>query len=105
MARKFDKRGWNRQFKWQPLRTDRWDPFPKDRLPFVDDFSIGNYQYSKKIPPRRDFIPETPQQQRPQGAELISPAFGQHVPWDTPWNNRIGSNRIIPEHHNFGFMP
>ena len=41
MPRRFDKRDWNRQFKWQPLRVDRWDPFPKDHLPFIDDFSAG----------------------------------------------------------------
>ena len=39
MPRKYDKRGWNRQFKWKPLRRDRWDPFPKDHLPFIDDYS------------------------------------------------------------------
>ena len=103
MARKFDKRGWNRQFKWQPLRTDRWDPFPKDRLPFVDDFSESKRFHAWRPSPIHEI--GTPQQPRPQGAEIISPAFGQHVPWDTPWNNRIGNNRIIPEHHNFGFMP
>lgn len=42
MPRRFDKRGWNRQFKWQPVRSDRWDPFPKDHLPFVDDYSALN---------------------------------------------------------------
>ena len=39
MPRRFDSRGWNRQFKWQPVRSDRWDPFPKDHLPFIDGFS------------------------------------------------------------------
>lgn len=39
MPLRYDKRDWNRQFKWQPVRSDRWDPFPKDHLPFVDDFS------------------------------------------------------------------
>jgi len=43
MVRKFGKYGWNRQFKNKPLRRDRWDPFPKDHLPFVDDFSIGAF--------------------------------------------------------------
>ena len=43
MARKFGKYGWNRQFKNKPLRRDRWDLFPKDHLPFVDDFSVGNF--------------------------------------------------------------
>ena len=36
MPRKFDKYGWNRQFKWQPV--SKRHPFPY-RLPFVDDFS------------------------------------------------------------------
>lgn len=40
MPRRFDKLGLNRQFKWRPVRRDRWDPFPKDHLPFVDDFSM-----------------------------------------------------------------
>lgn len=47
MARKFGRYGWNRQFKNKPLRRDRWDPFPKDHLPFVDDFSIGAYVAKK----------------------------------------------------------
>ena len=47
MARKFGKYGLNRQFKWKPLRRDRWDPFPKDHLPFIDDFSVGAYGVKK----------------------------------------------------------
>ena len=47
MARKFGKYGWNRQFKNKPLRRDRWDPFPKDHLPFVDDFSVGAFVAKK----------------------------------------------------------
>jgi len=44
MPRRFDRKtGWNRQFKWKPLRRDRWDPFPKDHLPFIDDFSVLSY--------------------------------------------------------------
>lgn len=44
MPRRFDRKtGWNRQFKWKPLRRDRWDPFPKDHLPFIDDFSVGAF--------------------------------------------------------------
>ena len=38
MSRKFDKYGWNRQFKWHPV--SRRHPFPY-HLPFVDDFSIA----------------------------------------------------------------
>lgn len=43
MPRKFDKRGWNRQFKWQPC--SKAHPWPY-RLPFVDDYSpaAGNYK-------------------------------------------------------------
>lgn len=37
MPRKFDKYGWNRQFKWQPVSKPH--PFPY-RLPFVDDYSV-----------------------------------------------------------------
>jgi len=45
--RKFNKRyGWNNQFKNRPLRSDRWDPFPKDHLPFTDDYSVQNFVYS-----------------------------------------------------------
>ena len=47
MARKFGTYGWNRQFKNKPLRRDRWDPFPKDHLPFVDDFSLRAYGLKK----------------------------------------------------------
>lgn len=48
MPRRFDRKtGWNRQFKWKPLRRDRWDPFPKDHLPFLDDFSVGAYVAKK----------------------------------------------------------
>lgn len=48
MPRRFDRKtGWNRQFKWKPLRRDRWDPFPKDHLPFIDDFSVGTYGVKK----------------------------------------------------------
>ena len=38
MPRKFDKYGWNRQFKWHPV--SRRHPFPY-HLPFVDDFSVA----------------------------------------------------------------
>ena len=48
MARKFGKYGWNRQFKNKPLRRDRWDPFPKDHLPFIDDFSVLAYGAKKQ---------------------------------------------------------
>lgn len=52
--RKLDKFGFNTQFKWQPVRRDRWDPFPKDHLPFVDDMSMSKQNY---LPPRRNFTP------------------------------------------------
>merc|ERR1719506_2044922 len=59
MARKFGKYGWNRQFKNKPLRRDRWDPFPKDHLPFIDDFSVGSYLTKKEqvnaMRPKRKF--------------------------------------------------
>ena len=38
MPRKFDKYGWNRQFKWHPV--SRRHPFPH-HLPFIDDFSVA----------------------------------------------------------------
>ncbi len=48
MPRRFDRKtGWNRQFKWKPLRRGRWDPFPKDHLPFIDDFSVGAFVAKK----------------------------------------------------------
>lgn len=50
----FDKFGFNTQFKWQPVRRDRWDPFPKDHLPFVDDMSMSK---QAQMPPRRNFTP------------------------------------------------
>lgn len=103
MPRRFDQRGWNRQFKWQPVRTDRWDVFPKDRIPFVDDFSESSRLHAWKPKPIHEIDPQTPQRPIPQGAELLTPHVD--VPWNTPWNNRIGNNRIIPEHHNFGFAP
>ena len=58
MARKLDKYGFNTQFKWQPIRRDRWDPFPKDHLPFIDNQSLSNQAH---MPPRRNFTPvDTP---------------------------------------------
>jgi hypothetical protein len=54
MSRKFDKFGFNTQFKWQPIRRDRWDPFPKDHLPFIDDMSFTKQAH---MPPRRNFTP------------------------------------------------
>jgi len=39
MVRKYDKYGFNRQFKNKPC--SRRDPFPRDHLPFADDMSIG----------------------------------------------------------------
>ena len=55
--RKFDKYGFNTQFKWQPVRRDRWDPFPKDHLPFIDDQSMFRQVH---MPPRRNFTPSSP---------------------------------------------
>lgn len=52
MARKFDRRGWNRQFKWHPC--SRRHPYPY-HLPFVDDFSVAatvHAQQTTKIPRR-----------------------------------------------------
>lgn len=39
MTRKFDRYGFNRQYLRKPL--SRRDPFPRDHLPFVSDFSVG----------------------------------------------------------------
>ena len=38
MPRQFDSYGYNRQFKNKPV--SRRDPFPRDRLPFIDDMSV-----------------------------------------------------------------
>lgn len=88
MPRRFDKRGWNRQFKWQPVRRGRWDSFPKDHLPFIDDFSPGMYLHKatnerrgqkRKLPLDMDkeskkHNPSTPIRKRKfSGRELISP--------------------------------
>ena len=45
MPRKFDKYGWNRQFKWHPV--SRRHPFPY-HLPFIDDFSLSATASAKK---------------------------------------------------------
>ena len=78
MPRRFDKRGWNRQFKWQPIRPGRWDPFPKEHLPFIDDFSATSVRVkinSEKVP---NAPPPTPADRPPRrpGKELPSPKGG-----------------------------
>ncbi len=80
MPRKFDKRGWNRQFKWQPVRRGRWDPFPKDHLPFIDDYSVNSYLHkaiNDKRSPAREKLPldthRTPASKRSRGNELFTP--------------------------------
>lgn len=85
MPRRFDQYGWNRQFKWQPVRRDRWDPFPKDRIPFVDDFSEANRLARDRIrlPPMDEMDWGTPNDLGPhRGGELATPNV------DTPWRNR-----------------
>ena len=79
MPRKYDKRGWNRQFKWKPVRRDRWDPFPKDHLPFVDDYSVGMYLHKSindNRGPAREKLPldthRTPPSKRGRN-ELFTP--------------------------------
>lgn len=58
MPRKFDSRGWNRQFKWLPV--SKRHPFPY-QLPFIDDFSVAaTVSASQKMPgkyPRRALGP------------------------------------------------
>ena len=44
MTRKFDKYGFNRQYLRKPL--SRRNPFPRDHLPFVSDFSIGSSMHN-----------------------------------------------------------
>jgi hypothetical protein len=44
MTRKFDKYGFNRQYLRKPL--SRRDPFPRDHLPFVSDFSVGSSMHN-----------------------------------------------------------
>ena len=60
MVRKFDKFGFNTQFKWQPVRRDRWDPFPKDHLPFIDDMSMLNQAHMPTSTAMTVFAPSTP---------------------------------------------
>ena len=87
MPRRFDKRGWNRQFKNRPVRRGRWDPFPKDHLPFVDDFSPAMYAHKatnesrgqkRKLPLDMDkeskkHNPGTPSGKRKSASELFTP--------------------------------
>ena len=40
MTRKYDKYGFNRQYLRKPL--SRRDPFPRDHLPFISDFSVDS---------------------------------------------------------------
>lgn len=81
MPRRFDSRGWNRQFKWQPVRSDRWDMYPKDHLPFVDDFSEASrlHRDSIRLSPIDD---ETPAGGPHRGGEFLTPYL------ETPWRNR-----------------
>jgi len=89
MPRRFDKRGWNRQFKNRPVRRGRWDPFPKDHLPFIDDFSPSMYAHKKSLDRRgqirklpldmdkesRKHNPQTPIRKRAHPyRELITPS-------------------------------
>lgn len=78
--RKFNKRyGWNNQFKNKPIRSDRWDPFPKDHLPFIDDYGVQNFIYSHVANPgiKRKFDDlNTPQEIRKRSrvkADLFTP--------------------------------
>ena len=87
MPRRYDKRGLNRQFKWQPVRRDRWDPFPKDHIAFVDDFSAASIRVKVEADPN---IPSTPPPtpnlptKRP-GKELPTPS---QPPRKKPWGKR-----------------
>ena len=47
MVRKYDKFGYNRQFKINPC--NRRDPFPRDHLPFIDDMSVLNELHGSGI--------------------------------------------------------
>lgn len=51
MPRRFDKYGNNRQFKWKPLRVDRWDPWPKDHLPWIENqaANVGLYKVTSVL--------------------------------------------------------
>lgn len=51
MPRRFDKYGNNRQFKWKPLRVDRWDPWPKDHLPWIENqaANVGLYKVASVL--------------------------------------------------------
>lgn len=80
MPRRFDKRGWNRQFKWQPVRRDRWDPFPKDHIAFIDDFSATSVRVkidSEKVPAAPPPTPANRPNKRP-GKELPTPPQPPH---------------------------
>ncbi len=74
MPRRFDQRGWNRQFKWQPVRSDRWDMYPKDHLPFVDDFSESSrlHRDSIRLHPIDDMTPSVGPH---RGDELFTPRW------------------------------
>lgn len=47
MVRKYDKFGYNRQFKINPC--NRRDPFPRDHLPFIDDMSVLSEMHGSGI--------------------------------------------------------
>ena len=100
MPRRFDKRGWNRQFKNRPVRRDRWDPFPKDHLPFVDDFSPAMYAHKvtnesrgqkRKLPldshkeSKIATDSSTPSGKRKRGSEIFTPKkVAKGVAYGTP---------------------
>lgn len=78
MPRKFDRRGWNRQFKWHPC--SRRHPYPY-HLPFVDDFSpaaTAHAQQTGKIPRRALGPPVHPQDQpSPEQQRALKRAYSQ----------------------------
>ena len=88
MVRKFDRFGFNTQFKWQPIRRDRWDPFPKDHLPFVDDMSLSSQAHGS---PRRNF---TPADNSPDPVNNLMPEQGTPGGYPEWMNNNPGGMQL-----------
>lgn len=68
MVRKYDKYGFNRQFKNKPC--SRRDPFPRDHLPFADDMSIGK----KKDDVKKEIAKQSRKRKRSEDIGLAAKA-------------------------------
>jgi len=83
MVRKYDKFGYNRQFKINPC--NRRDPFPRDHLPFIDDMSVLSELHSSGI---GGYGPKMPQ---PITSRPIEQTPGSATPVYKPGNKIPGT--------------